>query len=182
LCSYLKRHMANSMPVTRTWFTALSKLASLVALFSRYLYNCLSGVSIFFQLQLKPLVDISAKLCLASWDNIGFLSQRMVDGCDIDKAFSNGWGHCKWRWLIISNVFHSKQIKAASSGKLERFIHYWLGTETTQDEAGVVAIKAVELDDYLGGSPVQQREVEGSESTRFMTYFKDGIRYCRILD
>ena len=62
-------------------------------------------------------------------------------------------------------------------GRVEQHIHFWLGNETSQDEAAVAAYKSVELDELLGGTPVQHREVQGQESARFMAYFKPGVRY-----
>jgi len=65
--------------------------------------------------------------------------------------------------------------KNPDSDALKYNVHFWLGSETTQDEMGTAAYKTVELDDLLGDLPVQYREVEGHESPEFVDVFKGKI-------
>jgi len=75
---------------------------------------------------------------------------------------------------IVLNTYTDKE----NPNKMKYDVHFWLGTATTQDEAGTAAYKTVELDTLLGDVPVQHREIESKESSLFLSYFANngGIR------
>ena len=61
---------------------------------------------------------------------------------------------------------------AYNDGRTDRYIiYYWLGGDSSQDEAGAAALRSVELDERLGGQPVQVRVVEGKEPAHFLAMF-----------
>ncbi|KAI9183160.1 hypothetical protein H9P43_004077 [Blastocladiella emersonii ATCC 22665] len=55
--------------------------------------------------------------------------------------------------------------------KLSHNLHFWLGANTSIDEAGTAAYKTVELDDRLHRVPVQYRELQGHETAAFLACF-----------
>ncbi|KAJ8290637.1 hypothetical protein GJAV_G00015600 [Gymnothorax javanicus] len=70
-------------------------------------------------------------------------------------------------------ILHTAKQKESYSYDL----HFWLGNECSQDERAAAAIFAVQMDDFLGGKPVQYRELQEAESSAFTSYFKGGIKY-----
>ena len=56
-------------------------------------------------------------------------------------------------------------------------LHFWLGKDSSTDEKGAAAALSTHLDDALDDLPIQHREVEGRESSKFAGYFPNGIQY-----
>lgn len=68
---------------------------------------------------------------------------------------------------VCLHTYHPKPGLA----KIAHNIHFWIGETSSQDEYGTAAYKTVELDDFLGGEPVQYREVQFHESNAFRNLF-----------
>ena len=81
-------------------------------------------------------------------------------------------------YIVLSTTLDPEADKLGSE-KLCWDIHFWLGENTSLDEQGTAAYKTVELDDLMGGAPVQHRECMNYESEDFSGLFEalGGVRY-----
>ena len=70
-------------------------------------------------------------------------------------------------------VLHTFELKGAVAYNA----HFWIGDESTRDEAGAAALLTVELDQFLGDVPTQFRETQARESREFLQLFPNGVRY-----
>jgi gelsolin len=68
-------------------------------------------------------------------------------------------------------VLHSYKVGKDGNEKLGHEIFFWLGSKTSQDEAGTAAYKTVELDEFLQGSATQHREIQQQPSDEFVALF-----------
>jgi len=68
-------------------------------------------------------------------------------------------------------VLHSYKVGEGDQQKLFHEIFFWLGSKTSQDEAGTAAYKTVELDEFLGGAATQHREIQQAPSDAFVSLF-----------
>ncbi|KAI1424255.1 putative actin-binding protein Fragmin [Xylaria sp. FL1777] len=69
-------------------------------------------------------------------------------------------------------ILHSYKVGSQDgTDRLGHEIFYWLGSKTTQDEAGTAAYKTVELDEYLHGAATQHRELQKEPSPDFVALF-----------
>jgi len=68
-------------------------------------------------------------------------------------------------------VLHSYKVGEGEQQKLIHEIFFWLGSKTSQDEAGTAAYKTVELDEFLGGAATQHREIQQAPSDAFVALF-----------
>ncbi|PPS07770.1 hypothetical protein GOBAR_AA12874 [Gossypium barbadense] len=99
-----------------------------------------------------------------------FIMSLAVSMRNLDQAFQ-GAGQKAYPFTS-ETTFHTF---ASKSGVLRHDIHYWLGKDTSQDEAGAAAVKTIELDAALGGRAVQYREVQDQETNKFLSLFKPCI-------
>lgn len=104
-----------------------------------------------------------------AWNGIG--QEKGLQIWRIEKFKVKSWPKDRYGEFYGGDSYIILHTKVNDEGKKTYDVFFWLGSETSQDEAGTAAYKTVELDDYLGDEPVQYREVQANESKKFLNLF-----------
>jgi len=100
-------------------------------------------------------------------------NQQKVEVWRIEKFKVVKWPKERYGEFFRGDSYIILNTYTTPGGKVLYNVHFWLGKETSQDEAGAAAMKTVELDDFLGDLPVQYREVDGYENKEFTDLFPE---------
>lgn len=133
--------------------------------------DILSSNIAFLGSDLEKNVRAAAAACEEQWQNAG--KKGGLEIWRIEKFQVVPWPKEEYGHFYEGDSYIILKTKAVNN-KLIWDVHFWIGLETTADEAGTAAYKTVELDDYLDTMPTQHREVQGRESGLFLSYFKNG--------
>jgi gelsolin len=104
-----------------------------------------------------------------AWKGAG--EKKGIEVWRIEKFKVKRWAKERYGEFFGGDSYIILNTKESDEGKLSWDVYFWLGAETSQDEAGTAAYKTVEIDDLLGDDPVQFREVQGNESKCFLSLF-----------
>lgn len=118
----------------------------------------------------------------AAWQGIGLAPGLWIFRIEQFKVVP--WPKAKYgkfhegdSYIVVQTEHDISEETGKPTDKLVHDIHFWLGKKTSTDEKGTAAYKTVELDDFFDGEAVQHREVQGSESDAFLSFFPKGIQY-----
>jgi len=104
----------------------------------------------------------------AAWDKVG--QEVGLQIWRIEKFLVKSWPKEHYGEFYSGDSYIVLHTMVDDNGKKKYDIFFWLGAQTTQDEAGTAAYKTVELDDYLGDEPVQYREVQANETKKIFGF------------
>uniref|UniRef100_A0A4W5MWJ5 Advillin n=1 Tax=Hucho hucho TaxID=62062 RepID=A0A4W5MWJ5_9TELE len=122
-------------------------------------------ISTITNVSFQPGVDFTKSVVKKTDVCISLSSQKMELVQVPEKSHGNFYeGDC----YILLSVMGSS---------LSYDIHYWIGSQSSQDEQGAAAVYTIQLDEFLGSGPIQHREAQNHESDAFRGYFKQGVIY-----
>jgi len=104
-----------------------------------------------------------------AWENAG--NEPGLQIWRIEKFQVKNWPKDKYGEFYAGDSYIILHTMVNDEGKKSYDVFFWLGAETSQDEAGTAAYKTVELDDLLGDQPVEYREVQSNETKKFLDLF-----------
>ncbi|CAB1315160.1 unnamed protein product [Coregonus sp. 'balchen'] len=67
---------------------------------------------------------------------------------------------------MLTTIYRGSWFESLS---LSYDIHYWIGSQSSQDEQGAAAVYTIQLDEFLGSGPIQHREAQNHD------YKKGGV-------